>query len=162
MSGRIANAKGGLGEKVAGLLLSRSAGDGDAMFSVAFLGDKWEATDLLVVPEPVPGLRPYFFAQVKATASPPPTARRGLAAPATKAAVAKLLEIPGPTYLLGVHLPSERVFAKAVLAGAPARGVGRFPLANELTPDSLRTLREEVVDFWPPARRSKPTESHFR
>ena len=162
MSGRVADATGGLGEKIAGLALSRFMGDGDALFTVAFLGDKWEATDLLVVPKPVGSLRPYFFAQVKSTKSPLPTDRRGLAAVATKSAVKKLLEIPAPTYLLGVHVSSERVFVKAVLAGAPARGVGRFPLSNELTPDSLRVLRDEVVDFWSAARRPKPTESHFR
>ena len=162
MSGRVADVTGGLGEKIAELAPCRFDERGDSFFRVAFLGEKWEATDLLVVPEPAGGLRPYLFAQVKATRGPLPADRGGAAISVRGEAIAKLRAIPGPTYLLVVHVPTERVFARAVLADEPARGIGGVATANGLTPDRPRALRDEVVDFWSAAPAPKPTDSNFR
>ena len=163
MSGQVRNAAGNLGEDIARVRLCALDDDLVPRFQAAFLGEKWEATDLLVVGRPAGGLRPYCFAQVKATAAPlVETARGGrLPVAATRADVAKLRQTPGPTYLVGVHLPSERAFVRAVHAGTPDRGIGRIPVAHELTAANLDRLHAEVLNFWSAAPAPKPTGSRF-
>ena len=163
MTGRVRNAVGNLGEDIARVRLCALDEDLIPRFQAAFLGEKWEATDLLVVGREAGGLRPHCFVQVKATAAPLASARRGdrLAVAATRADVAKLRRTPGPTYLVGVHLPSERAFVKAVHAGTPDRGINRIPVGHELTRENLRRLHAEVVDFWSALPAPKPTGSHF-
>ena len=163
MSGRVDNAVGNLGEDIARVRLCALDRDLIPIFQAAFLGEKWEATDLLIVGREAGGLRPHCFVQVKATAGPFRRTRRGdrLAVRATRAAVAKLRGTPGPTYLVGVHLPSERAFVRAVHADTPDRGLGRIPAAHELTRENLRRLHAEVLDFRSALPAPKPTGSHF-
>ena len=74
--------------------------------------------------------------------------------------MARLLQIPGPTYILGVHEPSRRVFAKSVHAGIAAKAITRIQLTNELTNANLLRLYDEVLAYWRAAGH-KPTNSVF-
>ena len=70
------------------------------------------------------------------------------------------LQIPAPTYILGVHEPSKRVFIRSVHDGVAVKAITRIPIAYELTGGNLKLLHDEVVRFWR-RRRHKPTDSVF-
>jgi hypothetical protein len=152
--------RGFRGEKIVELCLTDYRAFAGPLFRPGFLGDKWPAVDFYVELNEVPGNRLYFFAQAKATASSLADTSRHLSISARKADVDRLLRIPGPTYLLGVHEPSGRVFIRSVHAGVPVKAITRIPITHELTSANLRVLHEEVRDFWLNAN-LKPTSSVF-
>src|SRR5205814_10219828 len=109
------------GEKIVGLRLTDYSQFARPLFRPGFLGDKWPAVDFYVELNDVSGRRPYFLAQVKSTASRLGPKATTLRISSTRDDVARLLELPGPTYILGVHEPTQRVFAKSVHSGIAAR-----------------------------------------
>ena len=145
------------GEKILELRLTNFEKFKKPLFRPAFLGDKWPTIDFLVELPNVRNRRPYFFGQAKATVT---HLGAHLKINVKKADVGKLLRIPGPTYIFGIHEPSERVFVRAVHSRTPRRGITRIPIANELTADNLRVLRDEVKEFWDGIA-YKPKESVF-
>lgn len=148
------------GEKIAELCLTEYLPFAKPLFRPAFLGDKWPAIDLHVELEGISGKRPYFLVQTKSTALRLMSNDRSLRISSTAADVRALLGIPGPTYILGVHEPSRRVFAKSVHAGVAPRAITRIELAHELTPTNLRRLYNEVRDYWR-STTHKPSTSVF-
>jgi hypothetical protein len=100
----------------------------------------------------------FFFVQAKATAATNPST--SLRISSTKEDVARLLQIPAPTYILGVHEPSKRVFIRSVHDGVAVKAITRIPNTYELTSKNLKILHDEVVRFWK-KRRHKPTDSVF-
>jgi hypothetical protein len=95
------------GENIVELCFTDYANFSSPLFSPTHLGDKWPVVDYYVEIENVKGKRPFFFVQAKATASTSPGA--SLRISSTRDNVAGLLQIPAPTYILGVHEPSKRV-----------------------------------------------------
>ena len=77
-----------------------------------------------------------------------------------KADIVRLLQVPAPTYLLGVHEPSKRVFVRSVHAGIPEKPISRIPISYELTSANLRRLYNEVRNYWLTTTR-KPVRSEF-
>ena len=136
------------GEKIVELCLTDYSQFARPLFRPGFLGDKWPAIDFYVELNGVRGRRPYFLIQTKATTVRLPAGATNLAISSTKRDVLRLLQIPGPTYILGVHEPSRRVFVKSVHIGVAARAITRIQLAHELTPVNLRRLYDEVRAFW--------------
>jgi len=106
----------------------------------------------------VPGKRPFFFLQAKATAATNP--KKSLAISTSREDIAGLLEIPAPTYILGIHEPSRRVFIRSVHDGIAMKAITRIPIGYELTAKNLKILHDEVVRFWR-RRRHKPADSVF-
>ena len=148
------------GEKILELRLTDYMGVGKSLFRPGFLGDKWPAIDFYVELNAVRGRRPYFFGQAKTTSSPLTPESTHLNISARKKDVERLLRVPGPTYIFGVHEPSQRVFVRSVHTGTLGRAITRIPLANELTVTSLETLHREVRDFWS-TNDHKPASSVF-
>jgi len=146
------------GEKIVELALTDYESFSEPLFRPGFLGDKWPAIDFYVELEAVLGKRLYFFAQVKATTSQ--LTRKSLKISTKKKDVDRLLSIPGPTYILGVHEPSKRVFVRSVHTGVPVKAITRIPLRYELTPANLKNLHDEVRNYWS-ANGHKPTSSVF-
>jgi hypothetical protein len=136
------------GEKIVELCLTEHSEFARPLFRPGFLKDNWPAIDFYVELEGVRGKRPYFLVQSKATSAKLATHATSLRISSTKNDVARLLRIPGPTYILGVHEPSRRVFAKSVHTSIAARGITRIPLSHELTAVNLRRLYNEVRDYW--------------
>ena len=128
------------------------------LFKPGFLGEKWEAIDYYVELLDVPHARPFFFVQVKATASPLPAGAMGLQIRVEKSKCERLYRIPGPTYIVGVHEPTKKAYIFS-LHDKPKKGVYSIPLKHELTPDNLQILHNEVREFWQSS--NKPTRSHF-
>lgn len=150
------------GERIVEMCLTDPRITGSTLFRPAFLGDKWPAIDFYVELANVPdGARPYFFVQARATAAPLSLSADVLAIQAKRNDVARLLRIPGPTYLFGVHEPSERVFVRSVHAGVPVRAITTIPLAHELTATNLQALYNEVRLHWSITVPRKPAASEF-
>src|SRR6266536_3524398 len=105
------------GEKIVELCLTDYSAFARPLFRPGFLGDKWPAIDFYVELNGVRGRRPYFLIQSKATAASLAPKAASLKISSTREDVTRLLQIPGPTYILGVHEPSRRVFAKSVHMG---------------------------------------------
>jgi hypothetical protein len=148
------------GEKIVELCLTEYSTFAKPLFRPGFLGDKWPAVDFYVELNGVRGKRPYLLIQCKSTSSDLTPHSTSLRISSTKNDVTRLLQIPGPTYILGVHEPSRRVFAKSVHTGVANRGISRIELAHELTTVNLQRLYNEVRDYWQTAGH-KPTNSVF-
>ncbi len=148
------------GEKLVELRLTDYSAFSRPLFRPGFLGDKWPAIDFYVELNSVRGKRPYFFAQVKATSAPLTSGSTQLSISSKKTDIERLLRIPGPTYIFGVHEPSNRVFVRSIHSGVPIHAVTRIPVAYELTSTNLEALHKEVRDFWG-ANAYKPAASVF-
>ncbi len=70
----------------------------------------------------------------------------------------RLLQLPGPTYIFGIHEPTKRVFVRSVHVGVTT--VSRIPVAYELTSPNLQKLHAEVRDYWTTTAH-KPITSEF-
>ncbi len=130
------------------------------LFRPGFLGDKWPAIDYYVELRNVRGATPYFFAQVKTTPAILARGAQSIRIAVKERDVARLRAIPGPTYVLAVHEPSQRVFVRSVFRQTPVHGMNRIPTSHELTPARLRVLYDEVRGFWKSAG-YKPETSVF-
>jgi hypothetical protein len=148
------------GEKIVELCLTNYAPFAKPLFRPGFLGDKWPAIDFYVELTGVRGKRLYFFAQAKSTSAPLMPDAAYLPVSVKRQDVDRLLRIPGPTYIFGVHEPSMRVFVRSVHTGVPVQGITRIPVTHELTGANLLALHEEVRRFWSETS-MKPTSSVF-
>jgi hypothetical protein len=160
MKAQLRDVTGFRGEKIVELCLTDYREFPRPLFRPGFLGDKWPAVDFLVELTAVPHRRLYFFVQVKATASTIKPSSTHLAISSTRKDVTRLLQIPGPTYIMGAHEPSKRVYVRSVHTGVPEKAITRIPLAHELTSTSLKLLHQEVRAYWRTTRH-KPTSSVF-
>jgi hypothetical protein len=136
------------GEKIVELCLTDYSAFSRPLFQPGFLGDKWPAVDFYVELNGVRGRRPFFLIQSKATSADLAPNATSLRISTTKGDIVRLLEIPGPTYILGVHEPSRRVFAKSVHTGIAVRAITRIQLTHELTSGNLQRLYDEVRGYW--------------
>jgi hypothetical protein len=136
------------GEKIVELCLTHYEPFGRPLFQPGFLGDKWPAIDFFVQLEGDEAHRPYFFVQAKSTKVPLHKDASRLRIHAQRTDVAKLLGIPGPTYIFGVHEPTKRVFARSIHLGFTPTATLSIPLSHELTERNLLALQTEVREFW--------------
>ncbi|MFN0056086.1 MAG: hypothetical protein ACKV0T_28400 [Planctomycetales bacterium] len=124
------------------------------LFRPYFLGEKCPDVDFLVN---LWGAKGVFFVQVKATANP--LSATSIEVRLSQTRRLRLGELPGPTYLVGVHEPSKRCFIRSIDL-SPQTGVASIPLAYELNAANLRALFDEVKDFWATTK-YKPQHSAF-
>jgi hypothetical protein len=148
------------GDKIVELCLTDFESFPNPLFRPGFLGDKWPAIDFFVELTGIRGRRPYFLVQSKATTATLDARATSLRISSKKEDVTRLLQIPGPTYILGVHVPSRRVFVRSVHIGVAPRAMTRIPLTHELTSANLQILHNEVRDYWR-STGHKPTSSVF-
>lgn len=160
MSVKLKDVTGFRGEKIVELCLTDYAAFPLPIFQPGFLGDKWPAIDFYVELTASPGKRNYFFCQVKSTAKALATGATHLKISSKKEDIERLLRIPGPTYILGVHEPTKRVFAKSVHTGIPIKAITKIPLTHELNSANLKNLYDEVELYWSGSCH-KPTSSVF-
>lgn len=158
MMNELRDVTGRRGEDIADLCLTEYLAFGKPLFHTTSLGDKFPSIDFYVELDGVPGKSPYFLAQVKATASALTATCLNIST--KKRDIDRLLRIPGPTYLLGVHEPTKKTFVRSVHTGIPVKAITRIPLLYELTIANLQTLHSEVRDYWATTGH-KPTSSAF-
>ena len=134
--------------------------DERVIFKATYLGDKHPAVDFLVdILAPDAKSRGYFFAQVKGTTRAIPATRIPIAVPADE--FNRLVELPAPTYLIGVDVRSRSTYIVAAHSrrGTAVSSITRdFPLGR----DAVKlALYDEVAEFWEVNRR-KPWHTRFR
>jgi hypothetical protein len=160
MTAELNDIKGSRGEAIFEVRLTDYKNFPRPLFRPGFLGDKWPAIDYYVELLNVAGRTPYFFAQAKATGGKLAKKASTIGISAKKKDIQRLLKIPGPTYIFGVHEPSERVFVRSVHQGTPVQAMTRIPTKYELTSENLRVLHNEVRTFWQ-SQGHKPSASAF-
>lgn len=160
MTSELRDVTGFRGEKIVELCLTEYQNLQKPLFRPGFLGDKWPAIDYYIELTSVRGKRLYFFAQAKSTTSILTVHSTNLSISTKKKDIDLLLKIPGPTYILGVHEPSKRVFVRSVHTGIPIKSIKKIPLSHELTSHNLQALHDEVRDYWL-SHHHKPTSSVF-
>jgi hypothetical protein len=148
------------GEKILELCLTDYQAFPRPLFRPGFLGDKWPAIDFYVELTSVRGKHLYFFGQAKATSTTLAPTSTVLNISTKKRDIERLLRIPGPTYIFGIHEPTKRVFVQSVHTGTPARAISKVSLSHELTSVNLQALHDEVRDFWA-GNAHKPSSSKF-
>ncbi len=147
------------GEKLFELAISEYSAFPRPLFRPGFLGEKWPAIDFYIELLGVKGRTPFFFVQVKSTATAIPVGATDLEVSLPPKKREFLFRVPGPTYLAGVHEPSKRTFILSVNVPAP-QGAYKIPMQHELTPANLQILYDEVRTFWS-THTYKPQNSHF-
>lgn len=161
-SGQLANElkdlTGYRGEKIVELSLTDYQAFKHPLFRPGFLGDKWPAVDFYVELLGLRDRKLYFFAQAKSTTKA--LKSKSITISTKKSDIIRLLQIPGPTYIFGVHEPSGRVFVRSVHTGTPAKAINSIALTHELNSTNLRELYDEVRRFWGRKNR-KPSSSAF-
>ena len=160
MGAKLQEITGYRGEKVTELALTKFSDFSGPLFSPGFLGDKWPAIDFYVELNEVRGRRPYFFVQTKTTRASITKRSRNLTISSKAKDIQRLKKIPGPTYLIGVHEPTQKAYIRSVHSGLPNKAITTIPLEYELTSENLRVLHSEVKEFWA-GRKHKPTNSTF-
>lgn len=160
MNSALRDVTGTRGEKLTELALTDYSQFDQPLFRPGFLGEKWPFVDFYVELTDISDQRPYFFAQTKTSSTPLSKTARNLRISARKRDIENLLKIPGPTYIIGVHEPTKRVFIRSVHEGILKQAVTTIPLEYELNPTNLKTLHDEVRDYWKASAR-KPLRSNF-
>lgn len=161
MNAQLQDVTGFRGEKIIELALTDYRDFPSPLFRPGFLGDKWPAIDFYVELAATAHRRGYFLCQAKATTTALTQHSTHLRISSKKSDILRLLRIPGPTYIFGVHEPQQRVFVRAIVSGTEARAITKIPVKNELTSANLRKLYDEVDAYWG-GRNHKPSHSVFQ
>lgn len=152
---------GSRGEKIVDLCLTDYSSFPARLFEPAFLGAKWPALDFYVELRTTGGAGLFFFGQAKSTAAALSRRARVLQISTDREDIDRLRRIPAPTYIMGVHEPSKRVFVRSVHGATPSKAITSIPLTHELTSANLQVLHDEVLAHWSTVSPSKPTTSAF-
>jgi len=156
------DAIGDLGELIAATALTRPVAGrfNRPLFRVTSLGGKYPRVDFLVDLLSANGSTiGYCFAQVKATSVESNAGDRlPIAIPAKK--YNDLVNLPLPTYVIGVDTRSERSYLIAAQRTRRTQ-ISSMPRTYDLSEDAIRIeLYKEVRKFWDSARRI-PHQSRF-
>jgi hypothetical protein len=160
MTAELNDITGFRGEAILELCLTDYRNFSKPLFRPGFLGDKWPAIDFYVELLNVAKGSPYFFAQAKSTGKILSKQSGALRISTKKRDIQRLLRIPGPTYIFGIHEPTQRVFVRSVHRGTPARAMTRIPVRYELNSENLKLLHNEVRAYWR-LQGHKPSTSAF-
>ncbi len=150
----INDVRGGRGESLFHIAITDYRNFPQPLFRAHFLGEKCPDVDHVVILEGASGV---FFVQVKTTAGP--LTVKSIKVRLTNQDRNQLAQVPGPTYLVGVHEPSKRCFIRSI-DRSTITGITSIPIVYELNAANLQTLYDEVKKFWA-ARTFKPNKSAF-
>lgn len=156
---QLQNVIGERGERIFYLAITDFRSFSGPIFSASHLGEKWPTVDFYVELLKVRKSSPFFLAQVKTTAKPLRKNARVLSINVEKKKCERLFRIPGPTYIFGIHEPTQKAYVLSIHS-KPYKGIYRIPLKYELTPENLNLLYREVREFWQ-STPHKPSGSHF-
>ncbi|MEB3120345.1 MAG: hypothetical protein VKL41_03885 [Snowella sp.] len=159
MPKNLANIIGDRGEIIFELAITYYSQFSPPLFKPAFLGEKWKPVDYYVELCGVKNETPFFFVQVKTTQNEIDLQNQILNINVSKEKCENLFKVTAPTYLVGIHEPSQRAFIISVYK-KPSQGIYQIPLQYELTPNNLEVLHREVCDFWKYCP-YKPLTSYF-
>lgn len=144
------NTLGARGENLVYLNLTSYGATRGPLFSPAYTGEKCPDFDYVVR---LNGAAGFFFVQIKTVGTKLTSGDKAIPAQVKKANVQRLLELPVPTYVIGVEDATGRCFVRAITAGLNS-GISRIPTANILDDANRSRLYDEVAGFW----RNGPTK----
>jgi hypothetical protein len=146
LQGTVSRLRGKIGQQLFQIAIMEYPTFPCPLFEPTFLGDSWPVVDFYVEVLNMPNAA-YFFTQVKTTKDPIDTANGVLPVQLSEEDYGKLLRLPGPTYLAGVHEPSKTTYMLAI-HDHPTRAVRGIPTKYILNPSNLVALRDEVLEYW--------------
>jgi len=136
------------GESIIRVLLTRFYGRRQPLFRPHFLGDKYPTVDFLVeLVGSTARVVPFFFVQAKATAEGYTKHENRLKVRVSQDDMQRLVLYPAPTYIIGVDEPQEKGYIMAAVSTRIAR-VSSLPTTHPLDDTTLRTLYDEVLQYW--------------
>jgi hypothetical protein len=138
------NTLGSRGENLVYLNLTSYGATGAPLFSPAYTGEKCPDLDYVVR---LNGAAGFFFVQIKTHGKKLPPGAKVLKAQVKKATVQRLLELPVPTYVIGVEDITGRCFVRAIASGLNG-GISQISTANILDDVNRSRLYDEVAWFW--------------
>ena len=159
MANPLADIIGNRGEIIFELAITHYQTFGYPLFKPAFLGDKWPVVDYYVQLAQIDDITPFFFAQIKSTYHDIDPETQAVRISLSKEQCENLFKMAAPTYLVGIHEPTQRAFIRSVHT-QPTQGIYQISLNYELTPRNLQVLHQEVYDFWSNTS-CKPLTSYF-
>ena len=134
--------------------------DNRPYFSAHFLGEKFPVHDHLVNALSETIISAIFFAQIKSTLSGSKMrkdGRRYLNISVSRDDLSAMTQYPGPAYLFGVDIETERVYFVAI-HGYVNKGISGLPMDFEVTSETIPILWSEVNEYWA----NRPTEHTSR
>lgn len=118
------------------------------LFQPQFLGSKWPLADYIVELRGItPGVKPFFFVQVKATTRGYNTQGR-LRVEVEEEKVRGLAAYPAPTYIVGIDEVKERAYLVSANGESLTALSSLSPSFSLALPTNRRKLWEEVRAFW--------------
>ncbi|MEB3312456.1 MAG: DUF4365 domain-containing protein [Snowella sp.] len=147
MSNHLTDIIGERGEIIFELAVTHYQTFGYPIFKPVFLGEKWPDIDYYVQLLQIEDITPFFFVQIKSTQNDINNKTKKLSIRLTKEQRENLFKMTAPTYLVGIHEPTQRAFIRSVHT-KPTQGIYQISLKYELTPNNLKVLHQEVYDFW--------------
>lgn len=94
-----------------------------------------------------PLLKPFFFIQVKGTERDHDPITRDLPVSLSKTHTKRLLDLPAPTYLVGVNSRTEEMFIRSIHDRA-VKSVVSLRTTNPLNYATMQLVHQEVLTFW--------------
>jgi hypothetical protein len=135
------------GEAIAVARLTDFCGSTEPYFDVHPLGEKCPTFDYLVELLNAGESVPYFLVQVKSTKQRYTRRKRRLVVHVDDEDVRRMVQCPLPTYVVGVHEPTEQAYVVSV-HGRLRGAIRSLPCTYPLTRANLRILWEEVTVHW--------------
>ncbi|HZL36159.1 MAG TPA: hypothetical protein VFC78_12655 [Tepidisphaeraceae bacterium] len=135
--------------------------DEQPLFNTALLGSDWPTLDIYVELEGAfPRLKPFFFVQVKGTVRGRDPATHDLRVQLSKKHTKRLLNIPAPTYLVGVDTLTEEMFIRSIHDRA-LKSISSLRTTYPLDYATMKLIHYEVLEFWQ-ASQHKPAASNVQ
>lgn len=139
------NIIGDRGEFIFSVLISQKTRNG-YLFKPHFLGEKWPTADFYV--ELFDTDKPMFcFFQIKATTKGYTKTDKKLLASLNAKSAETLLNMPAPTYLIGIDETKEKGYIVSTNED-PFKAVNNIPTTYPLNKNNLVKLWKEVKEFW--------------
>lgn len=132
------------GEWLFRILMTELCGRVDPFFRPRFLGEKYPTFDFIIEVVDEPSY--FFFVQVKSTTLGYTQKEKRLRVKVSQEDVDRMVAVPAPTYVVGVD--TDQGVGYLVSVNEPRRQVASLTTRFKIDCNLLKSLRDEVVEFW--------------
>jgi len=121
---------------------------GEPLFNPALLGSDWPTLDIYVELEgSFRQLKPFFFIQVKGTVRGRDPLTSDLRVQLSAQHMRRLLDLPAPTYLVGVDSRTEEMFIRSI-HDRTSDSVASLRTTYPLDYPTMQMVHQDVLAFW--------------
>ncbi|HUG93983.1 MAG TPA: DUF4365 domain-containing protein [Planctomycetaceae bacterium] len=135
------------GESIVSARLLDFCGNPLPYFDPHNLGQKFPTFDYLVELVSAKGMKPYFFAQVRATKQGYTRGSMQLRVAVKAREIRTMVRCPIPTYVIGVDEPTETAYIVSIHGSMKGR-LASIPTRYPLDCSNLKKLWGEVASYW--------------